>query len=55
MTQLPNGETAEHLEDLSPADMADRVDEDPDEQENRAQVADPHLTDKARGDAEPDR
>jgi hypothetical protein len=41
MSQLPNGEHVENIEGLSPADMADRIDKDPEKQKNREEMSDP--------------
>ena len=41
MSQLPNGEHVENIEDLSPADMADRIEKDPEKQKNREEMSDP--------------
>lgn len=40
MSQLPNGESLEHVEHLDQADVRERVAKDPDEQRNREDRAD---------------
>ena len=40
MSELPSGERIEHIEDLSRADIADRIDKDPEEQKNREEMSD---------------
>lgn len=41
MSELPSGEHVEDLEDLSKADIADRIEKDPEEQRNREEMSDP--------------
>lgn len=41
MSELPSGERIENIEDLSRADIADRIDKDPEEQKNREEISDP--------------
>lgn len=40
MSQLPNGETPEHIEDLEQTDVSGRLDKDPDEQRNQEDMSD---------------
>jgi hypothetical protein len=41
MTETPSSESVEQVEDLNPADVSDRLDKDPDEQENREEAPGP--------------
>lgn len=39
MSETPSGERIESVDDVAPADVADRVQKDPDEQENREETS----------------
>ena len=53
MSELPSGERIENIEDLSRADIADRIDKDPEEQKNREEMSDPaNREDGAAGSAQ---
>ena len=41
MSQLPDGESVERIEGLDAADVARRVEKDPQEQRNREEMTDP--------------
>lgn len=41
MTRLPNGESAEQIEDLEQTEVTERIDKDPDEQKNREELSHP--------------
>ena len=45
MTEIPNGESVEQIEDLEQTDVRGRLDKDPDEQRNREDMTDPDNRD----------